>query len=177
MIRCSEIIEKPILINGKNKESLSTVYDVILSSNSKDILGFIWKKKLLKKDFGIILFDDISLISQEGLHIKNQNTSKDFDYNNLKYFGLSYIHDVLNKIVLNSEGEVVGIIRDVFLDIGKGQYSSFEISEGYIDDIMTGRKLVEVGTGYRIDSHALLLYDSSIIQNQGKGLVNMTKLT
>jgi len=177
MIRCSEIIEKPILMNTKTKESLPTVYDVIISSSSNKILGIIWKKKLLKKEFNIISFDDIALISKDGIHIKNHTTTQEFDYNNTKHFGLSYIHDILNKIVLNNEGEVVGIVRDIFLDIEKGQYSSFEISEGYIDDIITGRKLIEVGSGYEIDSHALLIYDNSIMQNQGKGLANIGKLT
>ena len=141
------------------------------------ILGFIWKKRLLKKEFSIISLDDLSLITKDGIHIKSHKTSKEFEYNNRKFFGLSYIHDILNKIVLSNEGEVIGIIRDIFLDIEKGIYFGFEISEGYIDDIITGRKLIEVGAGYKIDSHALLLYDKSVMQTQGRGLINISKST
>ncbi|WP_372997595.1 PRC-barrel domain-containing protein [Lutispora sp.] len=175
-MRCSEIIDKPIF-NTIEKDSFSTVYDVILNRSSNRILGFTWKKKILKKQYGIILLDDLLLISRDGLYMKNDKISREFDYNNRSKFGLSYIHDILNKIVLNIDNEVIGIVRDIILDINRGRYISLEFSEGYIDDIISGRKLITAGLGYKIDSEALILYDSNVIQPQGRGLLNMNKLT
>lgn len=173
-MRCSEIIDKPIF-NNEEKESFSTVYDVILSENTNRIIGFTWKKKILKKQFGIILLDDLLLIGRDGLYVKDNRITREFDYNNRSVFGLSYIHDILNKIVLNIDNEVIGIVRDIILDLEMGIYTNFEFSEGYIDDLINGRKLIAAGLGYKIDSESLILYDNNAIQPQGKELLNMNK--
>ncbi|SHI91630.1 PRC-barrel domain-containing protein [Lutispora thermophila] len=176
MIKCSEIIDKPIFYNDKN-EYFSMVNDVILDKNSNKILGFTWKKKLIRKEYEIFLFDDLLLIGSNGLYVKKNIKAKLFDYNNEKHYILSYIHDILNKIILNPDGELIGIVRDMILDIDRGYCVGFEFSEGYIDDLISGRKLISAGFGYSIDSEALILYDSSIIQPQGRGLLNLNKFT
>lgn len=153
------------------------VYDVILNKNSNKILGFTWKKKMIRKEYGILLLDDLLLISSDGLYVKRDMKSRYFDYNNRANFGLSYIHDILNKIVLNKDGELIGIVRDMILDINTGCYVNFEFSEGYIDDLISGRKLIPAGFGYKIDSEAVILYNSSTIQPQGRGLLNINKFS
>lgn len=172
MIRCSEIIEKPIFDN-KTKDTLSLVYDIVIKNDSNEVSGFVWRKKMLKKDFGIILYKDFQLIGKDGLYAKNSAVSHDFDYDNSLYFGLSYKHDFLNKIVLNRDGELIGIVRDILLDKDASRFQSFEFSEGYIDDIITGRKLIMAGSGYKIDSNAITILTGSVIQEKGGGLLNM----
>ncbi|MCQ1529779.1 PRC-barrel domain-containing protein [Lutispora saccharofermentans] len=175
MIRCSEILEKPIF-NNKSKEMFSLVYDVILKKNSNKILGFVWRRKILKKEFSLILYNDLLSVNKDGLYVKSSYVPHDFDYNNSLYFGLSYKHDFSNKIVLNRDNELIGIIRDALLDMETGSFTCFEFSEGYIDDIFTGRKLIAAGSGYKIDSNAVTLFYKDIVQEQGRGLLNMNKL-
>ncbi|MDD4833558.1 MAG: PRC-barrel domain-containing protein [Lutispora sp.] len=175
LIRWSEIIEKPILNIG-NKHTLALAYDVVLKKNSNEILGFVWRKKMLKKEFGIILFNDLLLKTKDGLFIKSSKVSKDFDYNNRIYYGLSYNNNFSNKIVLNRDGELIGIVRDILLDLDRGYFQSFEFSEGYIDDIITGKKLVMAGSGYKLDSDAITILHNEIIEEQGRGLLNLGRL-
>lgn len=172
LMRCSEIIDKPIYEN-KTKEMLSMVYDVVLKKDSNEISGFVWKRKMLRKDFGIILYRDLQLLGKDGLYVKSNAVSHDFDYDNSLCFGLSYKHDFLNKIVLNKDCELIGIIRDIMLDKDLRCFQSFEFSEGYIDDLITGRKLIMAGDGYKIDSNAITILADSVIQEQGGGLINM----
>ena len=62
--------------------------------------------------------------------------------------------------VFSSKGKLLGSVADVFLKIPEGQFSGLEISHGYLDDIIHGRRLLAAGEIQIISVDAVIVNES-----------------
>lgn len=164
------------VLDFETKSTIYTVSDILLNDESSTIISFICNKKGLKKSNYILYLKDIISKSYDGIIVKNQNAIKRLSNTKVTNNGLSYKDKILNKTVLNNKGELIGILRDMIFDLTAGYILGFELSEGYFDDIFTGRKLIKAGSGYFFSENNIIVPYEEIVKEQGRGLINLSKL-
>lgn len=175
MTKANEWLDVPVL-DFATKNVLCAVYDILLNDESAAIISFICDKKGLKKCNCTLYLKDIMSKSYDGIIVKNKNVIKNLS--NVKTINntLSYKNTILNKTVLNSKGEFIGILRDMIFDLTSGYILGFELSEGYLDDIFTGRKIIKAGSGYFFSDNNIVVPYEGIIKEQGRGLLNISRI-
>lgn len=175
MTKANELMDVSVL-DFETKSTIYTVSDILLNDESSTIISFICNKKGLKKSNYILYLKDIISKSYDGIIVKNQNAIKRLSNTKVTNNGLSYKDKILNKTVLNNKGELIGILRDMIFDLTAGYILGFELSEGYFDDIFTGRKLIKAGSGYFFSENNIIVPYEEIVKEQGRGLINLSKL-
>lgn len=175
LIKANEFIDVPVLDFG-TKNIICTICDILLNDESAIIVSFLCDKKGLKKSNYTLYLKDIISKSNDGIIVKNQDAIKHLSSTKITNIGLSYKERILNKTVLNSKGELIGILRDMIFDLTAGYILGFELSEGYFDDIFTGRKLIKAGSGYFFSENNIIIPYEGIVKEQGRGLINLSKL-
>lgn len=175
MAKANEWLDVPVIdIAGKN--ILCTVCDILLNDESAVLISFVCDKKGLKRNNSTLYLKDIISKSYDGIIVKNKNVIKNLSSVKTMNNSLSYKNTILNKTVLNSKGEFIGIIRDMVFDLTAGYVLGFELSEGYFDDIFTGRKIIEAGSGYFFSDNNIIVPCEGIVKGQGRGLLNLGKI-
>lgn len=175
MTKANEWLDVPV-IDFATKNILCTICDILLNDESSAIISFVCDKKGLKKCNCTLYLKDIISKSYDGIIVKNNDVIKNLL--NIKTINntLSYKNIILNKTVLNSKGEFIGILRDMIFDLTAGYILGFEVSEGYFDDIFTGRKIIKAGSGYFFSDNNIVVPYEGIIKEQGRGLLNLGRI-
>lgn len=176
MIKASEIIDVPIQ-EFQSKIIICTVYDILLNTDSTKVIGFLCHKKGLKRNSYALFLKDIVSKSYNSILVKSLDVIKNMKEIKKINFGSSYKETILNKIVIDNKGELIGILRDMVFDLTTGYLLSFELSEGYFDDILTGRKLIKAYSGYYFSENNIIVPYKDLVQDQGRGLVSLSKLS
>lgn len=142
MLRVSDLIDLPIytLMNG-NKFKYS-VKSLLLDGFSNRIAAIVCKEGTLNKKFLIIPYEKIISVDINGIVVSDVECIVKVAHKDLnKYMQLDA---VINKIVRSSSGDFYGILTDIYINPLTGKISNYELSEGYIDDIVNGRKVIEI---------------------------------
>jgi uncharacterized protein YrrD len=57
---------------------------------------------------------------------------------------------IVDNLILNNHGDIIGMITDLYFNEKDGYITAFEITEGYIDDIVSGRKIINSHNEYQL---------------------------
>lgn len=175
MIRASEILEVPV-ISYESNSILCNICDILLNKNFSNIKGFLCSGKGVKRNFSILALKDIITKSNEGIIVKDINSVKQIDYIKMENYNSRYQDNIKNKMALNGNGELIGALRDMIFDLTTGYLYAFELSEGYVDDILTGRKIIKAGSGYYFFNNNMVILNKNLVEEQGRGLINLSKI-
>jgi uncharacterized protein YrrD len=66
---------------------------------------------------------------------------------------------ILGKLVLGTHGEILGVIRDLLIDVDTGLIRAYELSEGYLDDFLKGRQIVSLEYGHKLNGKNIVQSD------------------
>ena len=172
MIKASEIIDVPIQ-EFESKSTIYIIHDILLNADSTKVIGFFCYKKGLKRNSYILSLKDIASKSYNSILVKSLGVIQYVKEIKKANFGLSYKETILNKIVIDNKGELIGILRDMIFDLTTGYLVSFEC---YFDDILTGRKLIKAYSGYYFSGGNIIVPYRDLVKEQGRGLVSLNKL-
>lgn len=136
----SEIIGLPVICieNGKK---LGVVEDIIFCPSHKQARALVLERKGCQIRKKAILVKDIHHLGNDAVVVndcgcmgsmKNERISGE-----LRDKG-----NVLGLRVYTKEGEDIGVVKDVLFDYEKGTIEGVEVSDGLIQDIMSGRNIV-----------------------------------
>ncbi len=73
------------------------------------------------------------------------------------------------KIVMTSSGVNLGTIEDLIIEEDQGQIVGYEISDGYVKDLLVGRKVIELDRVLTQGNDALIIDDRYGEQEESKG--------
>lgn len=137
MRKVSDLINLPV-INLNTGSQTTIVNDVILDADNDILHGFLCENKLLPfekiknlgKDALMIEVDDMNVILESvKLHV------------NPPLFLPKYI---MATPVVTEQGEYMGTIGDILLDEDTGKIIGYEISDGLLKDLVSGRSIITV---------------------------------
>lgn len=147
MIRIHDCKDVPVMCmkDGMRLGFLTTpLYD-----GEKNIKGFLIEGnsgislKIVKK---YISLDDILKLNKDVCVVYSKDSAKKFSSKS----GLSSTNPMENAIgknVVTSFGENVGVVYDFVFDITTGSLEGLELSKGFMNDMIDGRKIVYMRDG------------------------------
>lgn len=141
MFRVSDLIDLPIKTLNQDKTFKFSVKSVLLNGMENRVAAFICKEGTLKKMFHIIDYNKIISIDTNGVIIADLQCIQKIHAKELNNY--MQMEQVIKKLVKNRTGELYGIVTDIYINLLNGKIVAYEMSEGYIDDLITGRKVVD----------------------------------
>jgi uncharacterized protein YrrD len=172
-IKASMIANMPI-ITLNNGESIYTVKDIIYDSQSNVVKALLIDEKGWFKGAKILLLSDIEAIGKNAVTIKDKScciSSDDQNNNNI-----SLIVDDTNYLtknrVITENGDELGRITDLYFEFPSGKVMDIEVSRGFLQDIRTGIKNVNILDIITIGKDYLIVKDNEE-QSQDQGISKM----
>ncbi len=170
MIRGSDLLDLPIFDNKETKK-LAYLKSFLLNLYTRKIEALTVKKNMLLNNIIYIPVYNISQISSDKIIIRLDTINKSSKYN----IDLSQYVDyqqIINKTIIGYDESILGIVRDIWINEITWEYLAYEISEGYFDDFMSGRKLMYSNQEYRIEENNLQLSENLIVASYDNFLLD-----
>ncbi|OGO77106.1 MAG: hypothetical protein A2Y23_13670 [Clostridiales bacterium GWB2_37_7] len=142
MFRISDLIDLPILTLMQENSLRINVKSILLDGFNNRIAAIICKEGTLKKSYKIIPYEKIIAIDTNGIIISDLHCIeklRDKEINEFLQLGA-----VINKIVKSSNGDLYGILTDIYINLLNGKITAYELSEGYLDDLVNGRRIINI---------------------------------
>jgi len=146
IFRVNDIIDLPV-VDSITAQRLSTIRDVFIDLKESRVYALVCKEKLLRRSLEAIPFTNVAEISQGGIAVDGRMNILSLRELSIKRRRFQSYQSILGKLVLNFRGETLGVIRDILIDTESGVIKAYELSEGYIDDFLGGRHIMELGCG------------------------------
>ncbi len=125
------------------------------------VYALVCKERLLRRTLEAIPFRNVAAITQNSVAVIGRIDQISLRGLSMKYRRFQSYKSILGKIVLSSRGETLGIIRDLIFDTNSGIIKAYELSEGYIDDLLRGRHIIELECGYTLSDKNIVIKDYS----------------
>jgi uncharacterized protein YrrD len=142
MFRASDLLDLPIipLMDGNN--SKYTVKSLLIDGFSNRIKAIVCKEGALKKSLSILSYNKVISIDINGIIVSDIKCIEKIAVKNLSdYLQLEII---TKSIVKGNNGDFYGMITDIYFNLLNGKITGYELSEGYLDDIVNGRRIIDI---------------------------------
>lgn len=128
------------LNNGKQ---VGKVLDILLNEDWT-ISGIQLKgKRMFSSNIKAVLWEDIVAYGEDAVMIRNQQAIQQWDAENIQLTYLAGGNKLRELPVLTGDGIIIGYVSDVYFDQEMGNtITGIEISDGFISDLMEGRKML-----------------------------------
>ena len=144
MFRASDLIDLPILTLMEGNSSKYTVKSLLIDGFNNKIAAIVCKEGTLKKNAQIISYEKIISIDTNGIIISDEKSIEKTAIKNLSNY--LQLDAIMSKVVKNSNGDLYGILTDIYINLLNGKITGYELSEGYIDDIVNGRRVINIAS-------------------------------
>lgn len=153
MNRGRDLVGMPI-INLTNGETVGRVKDVLFDPTSHQFVGIEMDGGGWLKGPRKIHFDDFAGIGEDAITILEDSVI-------MKALPCeeSVITEdkVVGSRVLTKDGNELGTISDIIIDLTTGNITHYQISDGIIQDLLEGRGIVPIDTGITYGKDAIIV--------------------
>jgi len=167
MLVNSQAIKGLPVICGRNGKKVGIVSDVQYTPGRKKIDGIIIQEQSHMYSSNYIPMEKIVTFGEAAVIVKEDcfktKTEK------------GRITPIIGKTVMRADGYELGVISDIVFDSADGWIVGFEISKGFIDDLLDGRNLLYENTISFVGDDVLVVsleHDEDIQSSHG-GLRNI----
>ena len=142
MMRVSDLIDLPIYTLLEGKSFKHSVKSLLLDGINNRVAAFVCKEGTLKKRYQLIPYERVISIDFNGIVVPDMACIEKATLKEIHNF--LQLDDILNKIVKSNNGDLYGILTDMYINPLTGRITSYELSEGYIDDLVNGRRRIDI---------------------------------
>lgn len=174
MIKETDLIKLPIL----NKEYERVNYDienVIYSFKNFKLLGLYLQNKNLSKDKKVIPYTKIKNVIEEGVIVSSSSDIIDLESISKIKDAIDNYRPIIGYEIYSNKSEILGIVKDVLLQIKTGRVIGLIMSEGIFDDLANGYSFLPLVKDFNFEEYKIILKDNEnleILHQQG-GLKKM----
>jgi uncharacterized protein YrrD len=181
LFRASDVINLPV-ISRDSGEKIDNVEDVVYDPNTNQIVALLVDKGGWFDNAKIIKYEDVYSIGHDAVLVKSikarQNAAK--VSSTLSRIAKSDTH-LSQTHIITEDGDDLGRVTDILFDFQTGQVQEFEVSQGGLKDLQSGKKRVKVEDIVTIGKDATIVKEFAEndihlqAQNQGlQGAVHRT---
>mgnify|MGYP000968422843 CR=1 FL=1 len=138
--RYGNVLNLPVICADSGKRA-GTVKDLIFDSGKKEVMALLLESAGLFLKKKAVLLEELLDFRGDAAVISSKSCIKEIDIQD--YFevfpGIGCLIGI--KVFSKSAGEI-GTVSDVIFDAESGRIEGFEISDGLLQDIMQGRKML-----------------------------------
>lgn len=166
MIRYTSLLKSSIFNfkkNIKKDEEMGKVVDLVFSNNLHKITNLIGENGKLIKTKWLIPFDTIVTINDKGVLVNKDSCLKIEDFNREKLITGEDVK-IIEKSVLQEDGELIGYVKDVIINPLNGILIGFIMTEGIFEEIFKGRNFIPNMGNIKINSKNIIINDAIMDQ-------------
>ncbi len=160
-IKSSGIGNLPI-ITLNNGVNINTVKDVIYDSMTNQVKALLVDEKGWFKGAKILLLTDIKSIGKDAITIDTEDCIINSDDNTDMNIGVIVNEDnylTKNKVITES-GTELGRVTDLYFDFPSGNVIELEVSSGFLKNLTSGTKKIQMLDIVKIGKDNLIVKDS-----------------
>ena len=138
--RYSEVLNLPVLCADSGKKT-GVVKDIIFSPGSREVKALLLEHKGLSLNKKVVFLKELLSLGSEAAIVNNSSSVSDMD----RSAYTEAFHDegsLLGLKVFSKGGGELGVVKDVLFDYQTGKIEGFEISDGILQDVVSGRKIL-----------------------------------
>lgn len=151
----SEVIGLPVIC-VENGKKIGIIKDVLFSTKFREVKGFQLERKGYQIRKKVILLKDVLNLGKDALIVNECNCPK-FLSKVEKEYELKDNEKIKGLKVYSRSGEDLGIVNDVLFDYKNGLIEGIEVSDGFFQDIVLGRKVVPLFGKVEFSSENILI--------------------
>jgi uncharacterized protein YrrD len=136
----SEVLNLPVICADSGRKA-GVVKDILFSSEERQVKALLLEREGVSVKKRVIFLSELISLGGDAAIVDSAGCVADMDRasfrNNFKDEG-----SLIGLRVFSKAGGEVGVVRDVIFDCRTGRIEGFEISDGLLQDVMHGRKLL-----------------------------------
>ena len=135
--RYSEVLNLPVICADSGKKA-GVVKDILFSPENRIVKAFLLEHKGISLNKRVVFISELLSLGGDAAIVNCVSDMSRAAYN-------EEFHDegsLLGLKVYSKAGGELGVVKDVIFDYKSGKIEGFEISDGLIQDVMQGRKLL-----------------------------------
>lgn len=173
--RYSQLIGLPVICADSGKKA-GSVKDVIFCPKQREVRAFLMESKGWSGKKRLVWLQDILSLGRDAVVVSNMGNvtglSKVEYGNALKDEGA-----LLGLRIYSKTGEDLGVVRDVVFDPGTGRIEGVEVSDGLLQDLLQGRRMMPLFGRVEFGEENLLVDREAVEEmvNTGGGIKNRLK--
>lgn len=158
MLKGRELIGLPVIDLNTGKE-VGLVEDLVVDLEKRKVTGLLVKSGGWITAHRLLTLDKIYRIGNNSIIINNVEQS--LNQGQIEERFETGIKSLRGLSILSSTGKELGTVEDLVCDITEGKISGWEISDGLVQDLVDGRKI--------LPQEAVITYGSDwfIVQERG----------
>ena len=170
MEKYSEVIGLPVICVESGKK-IGIIKDIIFCIKFKEVKAFVLEHKGMEIRKKVILLKDVLSLGKDALVVNDSNCTttmnKAYKTEDFKYSG-----KIKGLKVYSKAGNDLGIVNDILFDYKNGFIEGVEVSDGFLQDIVLGRKVVPLFGKVEVGSESILIDKEALeeIRTTGGGL-------
>ena len=147
LYRYSKVLNLPVIC-ADNGSRAGTVKEILFGTGDRQVKALLLEQKGLSARRRIIRFDGSVVLGEDAVIVGSSNSVADMDRTSFREtFGdetapMGDEGGLIGTKVFSKAGNEVGVIRDVIFDPSTGRIEGFEISDGLLQDVIQGRKVL-----------------------------------
>ena len=175
MLKFSEIIGLPV-VSIASGYKIGTVKDIIFISDTKEISALIiHENRKLMSSPQAIKVQDVIKVGKSAVLVSEEQCLTDLkSFLSSTEFVKQYSKEVKEKRVYTDGGVKLGTIQDALFDFETGMLAEFEISDGLVQDLIEGRKIMPATESIQLEQGIIIVESEKIhqLKDNHKGLKN-----
>lgn len=138
--RYSEVLNLPVVCANSGKKA-GVIKDIIFCPENKEVSAFLLEHKGLEIKKKVLRLKDILSLGDDAVIINSADCIKSLGKAS---YSTEFKDEgnILGFRIFTRAGQELGIVKDVIFDWQTGRIEGFEISDGLLQDIMQGRKIL-----------------------------------
>lgn len=167
MERSSEVLGLPV-IAFENGKKLGDIKDIVYCPKKREIKGFILENRGFDRRKRMLLFKDVLNIGKDAIIAQGPDCVVPVRESGAGE-GTGDEGGILGLKIYSRSGENLGVVKDVLFDQKTGLVEGVEASDGLIQDIIQGRKLVPLFGKVEFGSETLLVDREAVEEAEETG--------
>lgn len=146
IFRINDIIDLP-LVDSISAQRLCTIRDVIIDLRENRVYALVCRERLFKRSLEALSYRNVESITLNSVEVNGKTSRISLRELSIKHRRFQSCQNIMGKMLFGSRGEALGIVRDILIDENSGIIRAYELSDGYIDDFLRGRHIIELDCG------------------------------
>ncbi len=165
--RYSEVLNLPVICADSGRKA-GVVKDILFSPEEKQVKALLLERSGVSVRKRVVFLRELISLGDDAAIVDNAGCVSDMDRVSFK----RYFKDegsLIGLKVFSKAGGEVGVVRDVIFDYRTGRIEGFEISDGLLQDVMHGRKLLPLFGKVELGKEFAVVEKEAVDEMEGTG--------
>ncbi|NLK87545.1 MAG: photosystem reaction center subunit H [Clostridiaceae bacterium] len=167
MHRYSKVLNLPVICADSGKKT-GVVKDILFSAEERQVKALLLEREGVSVKKRVVLLSDLISLGDDAAIVDNAGCVSDLErtsfINSFKDEG-----SLIGLRVFSKAGGELGEVRDVLFDSHTGRIEGFEISDGLLQDVMHGRKLLPLFGKVELGKEFAVVEKEAVDEMKGTG--------